>query len=153
MIFDGNVIFTDEELFEQVRMEEGDILNKTKLEADFSRVADLYYDDGYIFNVISKEEQRNETDGRIAYRVKIIEQGRAHIENITVRGNDKTKDHVILRELPLEVGDIFSKKKIIEGMTNLYNLQYFGVVEPETPQGSADGLMDLIINVEERENN
>ena len=149
MIFDGNIIFTDSELYEQVRMEEGDVLNKTKLEADFSRVADLYYDDGYIFNVISKEEQRNETDGKVAYRVKIIEQGRAHIENITIRGNDKTKDHVILRELPLEVGDVFSKKKIIEGMTNLYNLQYFGVVEPETPQGSADGLMDLILNVEE----
>ena len=149
MIFDGNIIYTDSDLYEQVRMEEGDVLNKTKLEADFSRVADLYYDDGYIFNVISKEEQRNETDGKVSYRVKIIEQGRAHIENITIRGNDKTKDHVILRELPLEVGDVFSKKKIIEGMTNLYNLQYFGVVEPETPQGSADGLMDLIINVEE----
>ena len=149
MIFDGNIIFTDEDLYDQVRMKEGDILNKTKLEADFSRVADLYYDDGYIFNVISKEEQRNETDGKIAYKVKIIEQGRAHIENITVRGNDKTKDHVILRELPLEVGDVFSKKKIIEGMTNLYNLQFFGVVEPETPPGSVDGLMDLIINVEE----
>ncbi len=149
MLFDGNIIFTDDDLYEQVRLQEGDILNKTKLEADFSRVADLYYDDGYIFNVISKEEQRNETDGKISYKVKIIEQGRAHIENITIRGNDKTKDHVILRELPLEVGDVFSKKKIIEGMTNLYNLQFFGVVEPETPQGSVDGLMDLIINVEE----
>ena len=149
MIFDGNVIFKDDVLYDQIRLEEGDILNKTKLEADFSKIADLYYDDGYIFNVISKEEQRNDQEGRISYRVKIIEQGRAHIENIMVRGNDKTKDHVILRELPLEVGDIFSKKKIIEGMTNLYNLQYFGVIEPETPQGSTDGLMDLIINVEE----
>ena len=149
MIFDGNIIFTDEELYDQLRLKEGDVLNKTKLEADFSRIADLYYDDGYIFNVISKEEQKNTAEGKISFRVKIIEQGRAHIENITIRGNDKTKDHVILRELPLEVGDIFSKKKIIQGMTNLYNLQYFGVVEPETPQGSADGLMDLIINVEE----
>jgi outer membrane protein insertion porin family len=149
MIFDGNVIFDDTELNEQVRMKEGDILNRTKLEADFSRLADLYYNDGYIFNIISKEEQRNEADDTVSYRVKIIEQGRAHIENIMIRGNDKTKDHVVLRELPLEVGDIFSKKKIIQGMTNLYNLQYFGIIEPETPQGSTEGLMDLIINVEE----
>ena len=149
IIFNGNVIFKDEELYEHVKSKEGDILDKTRLEADFAKIADLYFDDGYIFNVITKDETRNEEEGTVLYRVRIIEQGRAHIENIVIRGNDKTKDHVIYRELPLEIGDIFSKKKIIEGMTNLYNLQFFSVIEPETPPGSVDGLMDLIINVEE----
>ncbi|MDX9801094.1 MAG: outer membrane protein assembly factor BamA [Spirochaetia bacterium] len=149
IIFNGNVIFKDEELYEQVKLKEGEILDKTQLEADFSKIADLYYNDGYIFNVIKKDESRNEEEATVFYNVRIIEQGRAHIENITIRGNDKTKDKVILRELPLEVGDIFSKKKIIEGVTNLYNLQYFSTIEPDTPQGNTDGLMDLIINVEE----
>jgi outer membrane protein insertion porin family len=38
----------------------------------------------------------------------------------------------------------------MEGLTNLYNLQYFSAVTPETPPGSADALMDLVINVEEQ---
>lgn len=149
MVFNGNVIFKDEELSKHVRMKPGEVVDKTKIEADFSRIADLYYDDGYIFNVISKEEIRNEDDSTISYVVRIVEHGRAHIENIVIRGNEKTKDHVILREIPLEVGDIFSKKKIIEGVGNLFNLQYFDVIEPDTPPGSAEGLMDLILNIEE----
>jgi outer membrane protein insertion porin family len=56
---------------------------------------------------------------------------------------------VIEREIPLEVGDVFSATAIREGLRNLANLQYFSSITPETPAGSADGLMDLIINLEE----
>ncbi|MCL2294778.1 MAG: outer membrane protein assembly factor BamA [Spirochaetes bacterium] len=149
MTFAGNIIITDEELSRQVRMRPGEILNISRVQADFSRVADLYFDDGYIFNIITMEEIRNEEEGTIAFVVRIVERGRARIENIIIRGNDKTRDHVILRELPFEVGDIFSKRRIIQGIGNLHNLQFFDAIEPDTPPGSVDGLMDLIINVDE----
>ena len=48
----------------------------------------------------------------------------------------KTKDYVIFRELPFEEGDIFSKTKVIQGLRNLYNLQFFSSVQPETPPGN-----------------
>jgi outer membrane protein insertion porin family len=147
--FDGNTIFTDEELAERVRIEEGDLLNMSQLESDFQRVADVYYQNGYIFNSITREENRNENQNRITYTVNIVERGRAHIENIIIRGNEKTKDHVIRREIPLEVGEVFSATKIRQGMQNLSNLQYFSNITPETPQGSVPGLMDLVLNVEE----
>jgi outer membrane protein insertion porin family len=79
-----------------------------------------------------------------------VERGRAHIENIIVRGNEKTKTNVILREIPLEPGDVFSKTKVMEAWRNLMNLQFFTMVTPETPFGSEDSLMDLVFNVEEQ---
>ncbi len=127
MKFEGNNIFSDEELNKLVRQKEGSILNKLKLEADFQRVTDLYYENGYIFNIIDRQELRDEAK----------------------KGNEKTKDFVIIRELPFEVGDIFNKTKIIQGLRNLYNLQYFTAITPETPQGSVEGLMDMVINIEE----
>ena len=147
--FEGNEIFSDEMLAAEVRQSPGSTLNRTRLEADTQRVADLYFENGYIFNLIDRSEQRDERKREIAYTIHILEQDRAHIENILVKGNDKTKDYVILRELPFEEGDIFNKKKVVQGLLNLYNLQYFAAVQPETPQGSAEGLMDLVINVEE----
>lgn len=145
--FEGNQIFTKEELQALVRQEVGKTMSKEKLEADYQRVVDLYLENGYIFNNISRQEIR---DGQsIKYKITIVERPRAHIENIVVKGNTKTKDNVILREMPVEVGDVFSKAKIVSGIRNLNNLQYFSSVTPETPQGSADGLMDLILNVEE----
>ncbi|MEE8592329.1 MAG: outer membrane protein assembly factor BamA, partial [Spirochaetia bacterium] len=149
MDFEGNTIFADEALQELVRQQPGKVLDKIRLEADTQRIADLYYENGYIFNIINRDEQRDAKKQEISYTIHIVETDRAHIENIIIKGNEKTKDYVIYRELPFEEGDIFSKAKVLQGLRNLYNLQYFTAVQPETPPGSAEGLMDLVINVEE----
>ncbi|GMO50012.1 MAG: outer membrane protein assembly factor BamA [Termitinemataceae bacterium] len=148
--FSGNKIFSDKELQDLVSSKKGETLNQSRLEADFMRVMNLYTQNGYIFNNIGREEHRNNTLHTISFTVPIIERGRAHLENIYVVGNKKTKDYVITRELQVETGEIFSNTKIGAGYTNLYNLQYFSNVIIEPKQGSAEGLMDLIINVEEQ---
>jgi outer membrane protein insertion porin family len=150
VVFEGNKIFSVAELDKLIHSPVGQTVNAQRLEADLQRVADLYYENGYIYNAINREERRNAEAGTIGYVVHIVERDRAFVEHITVRGNQKTKPHVIARELPLEVGDIFSKSKVYDGLRNLYNLQYFSSVVPETPPGSAEGLLDLIITVEEQ---
>ena len=147
--YEGNEIFTDEQLQKLVRSKVGEIANAEKLETDFQRIVNLYLENGYIYNDLNREEIRNVEEGTIAYNLTFVERGRAHIDNIIIRGNKKTKDHVILREIPLETGDIYSSTKVIEGYRNLMNLQYFSMVFPEPVPGSEEGLMDLIINVEE----
>jgi outer membrane protein insertion porin family len=146
--FSGNEIFSSEQLGKLIYSKTGDIVNETRLEADLQRVSDLYYENGYIYNSISRRQVR--ANNVLSYNINIVERGRAHIENILVLGNIKTKTDVILREIPLEPGDIFSKTKIMEAMRNLYNLQFFSMIIPETPQGSAESLMDLVFTVEEQ---
>lgn len=147
--FEGNKIYTEEELLGQIFQEKDKVYNESKFLADFQRISDLYYENGYIYNTITKEEIRDDQNRIISYNINIVERDRAHIENIIIQGNEKTKDKVIYREIPLEVGDVFSKTKILQGLNNLYNTQYFSSVEPQTFEGSAQGLMDLVINVEE----
>ena len=55
-----------------------------------------------------------------------------------------------MREIPLEPGDVFSKTKVMEAMRNLYNLQYFSTIIPDTLQGSKENLMDLVFTLEEQ---
>ncbi|MDR1287375.1 MAG: outer membrane protein assembly factor BamA [Treponema sp.] len=148
--FEGNLIFSTKQLSALVRSKVGETVNAQRLEADFQRVADLYFENGYIFNTIGREENRDSGRGVVSYNIPIVERGRAHIENIIIRGNEKTKTGVILREIPLEPGDVFSKAKITDAMRNLYNLQYFSVVAPEPMPGSEDSLMDLVFTVEEQ---
>jgi outer membrane protein insertion porin family len=148
--FEGNSIFSTEQLNDLVVSKTGETVNARRVEADLQRVADIYFENGYIFNTIGREEDRDTVNGVISYRIPIVERGRAHIENITVRGNEKTKTGVILREIPLEPGDVFSKAKVMDGLRNLYNLQYFSVVAPDMTPGSEDSLMDLVFNVEEQ---
>ncbi|GHV85893.1 outer membrane protein assembly factor BamA [Spirochaetia bacterium] len=147
--FEGNDIFTTEQLAAKVRSSPNKTANASQLELDLQRVSGLYYESGYIYNDIRREERRDSEEGTIGYHITIVERGRAHIENIVIRGNSKTKDFVILREIPLEAGDIYSTEKVTSAYRNLMNLQYFSNVYPEPVEGSEDGLMDLIINVEE----
>ena len=148
--FEGNLIFSTEQLAALVRSKPDETINARRVEADLQRVADLYYENGYIFNTINRQERKDPTSGVVAYHISIVERGRAHIENIYIRGNDKTRTEVILREIPLEPGDVFSRTKVMEAWRNLMNLQYFTMVMPETLPGSADSLMDLVFIVEEQ---
>ncbi len=150
LTFEGNSIFSSEKLASYVTEKPGSVLNYKKLSLEKSKIDDLYYESGYIFNEIGLQEARDEEKQSISYKIKIVEQDRAHIESIAFKGNKKTKDFVLYREIPLEVGDIFSKAKIMDGLRNLYNLQYFSAIDPQMFPGSAENLMDLVISVEEQ---
>jgi outer membrane protein insertion porin family len=148
--FEGNLIFTTRQLSDLIQSRVGDTVNARRVQNDLLRVMELYLENGYIFNRIDPYPIRDTERGILSYNVVIVERGRAHIENIIIRGNEKTKDYVILREIPLETGDVFSRTKIVDGLRNLYNLQFFSNVTPETLPGSTDALMDLVISVEEQ---
>jgi outer membrane protein insertion porin family len=148
--FTGNRIFTEEQLQKQIYSKAGESVRASRLEADLQRVADLYFESGYIFNSVNREEERDTVKKVVSYRIEIVERGRAHIESIRIEGLDKTKKEVVLREIPLEPGDVFSKTKVGDGLRNLYNLQFFSAIIPETEQGSAESLMDLVFRVEEQ---
>lgn len=148
--FEGNAIFDTARLAALVKLKPGSILNVERLQQDLGRVADAYFEEGYIFNGFDLREERDEERGTIAYAFIVTEREQAHIEDIVFRGNYKTDEGVLRREMPLQPGDVFSKARLLEGLRNLYNLQYFAAITPEYEQGSGDLLVDLIINVEEQ---
>jgi len=148
--FEGNVIFSSEQLQKLISSKTGVTVNMTRVEMDLLRVADLYYENGYISNSIIRTPYKDYQSYELSYLVSIVERSRAYVENIIIIGNEKTKDEVILREIPMEPGDIFSKTKLMDAMRNLYNLQYFSNVIPDPAQGSSENLMDLVFTFEEQ---
>jgi outer membrane protein insertion porin family len=149
MSFEGNKVFPTEQLEALVTQRPGKAVSRQKVLDDFQRVVDLYTENGYIFNQIDRRELRDETAKSVAYTVSIVEYDKAHIEKIIFKGNEKTAEEVLRRELPIAEGDVFNRTKIIEGYRALYNLQYFSNVTLDTPTGSAPGLIDLVFTVEE----
>ncbi|MDX9897947.1 MAG: outer membrane protein assembly factor BamA [Spirochaetia bacterium] len=148
--FTGNTLYSDEELGALVRQPLGSVFNYDRLMQDQSRAADLYFENGYIFNGFKLLDSRDEERGQISYTLEIEERPQAHIEDIIFRGNTKTKEFVLRRLVSLEPGEIFSKTKVLESLKNLYNTQYFSSIIPEYEQGSQDLYVDLIIGVEEQ---
>ncbi|WP_407426161.1 outer membrane protein assembly factor BamA [Treponema sp.] len=148
--FVGNKIFSDEELSSKIKLKSGSVFNKTKFNEGLMAIADLYYENGYTSNRFQPNPNQDIEKKTISYQFMIMENVRSHVENIIIKGNTKTKEHVIKREIPIESGDIFSKAKVTTGLRNLYNLQYFSAVVPDIVAGSEENLVDLIISVEEQ---
>ena len=148
--FTGNTIFSTEQLRNLIKLQDGDVFNLGKFQEGMVAVTDLYYENGYTSNYFNPVENKNTETRQIAVNFMIMENPRSHIENIFITGNEKTKDYVILRELPIESGDIFSKTKITNGLRNLYNLQFFSAIVPEIVPGSEENLVNLVLNLEEQ---
>ena len=145
----GNTVFSTEELLSLVTVKEGTVFNQSKFLASIQAICDLYYENGYTSNQFYPNYVRDTEKNTIICNLVIYEYPKSHIENIIIKGNTKTKDYVILREIPIESGDIFSKVKVENGLRNLYNTQFFSAIMPEFIAGSEQNLVDMIVTVEE----
>lgn len=150
MTITGNEVFTTEELLPNAKLKVGSTYNETKFQEDLNTIQSVYYENGYMSNGFDITPIKDSDRHEISFNVTIKESSRSHIENIIIKGNSKTKDYVIRREIPIEPGDVFSREKIYTAMRSLLNLQYFSNVIPEPQQGSEANLVDLVWNVEEQ---
>lgn len=146
----GNEVFSEKELLAGVKLKAGSVYNETKFQEDMMSITSLYYENGYMSCEFYPIPTKNTDKNEISYELGIVEHSRSHIESVIIKGNTKTKDYVIRREIPIEEGDVFSRDKIINGLRNLMNLQYFSSVVPEPEPGSEDNLVNLVWTVEDQ---
>ncbi len=149
--FTGNTLYTEKELAHPIKHEIGDPLNNTKIQQQLSASADVYYDEGYIYNQIVPVVTRDNDKRTVSYLIKIQEFPKAIVGDIRVIGNNKTRDYVLLREVDLEVGESFSKSKLMSSLGNIYNTGLVTDVTSELLQID-DGSGSVIVNfmVEEK---
>lgn len=146
----GNKLFSTEELLDKIKLKDGEVFNAIKFSNGLRAIYDTYVEKGYTSNQFAPQEYKNIDAKTLSYSIEIVERPRSYIENIIIRGNEKTKDFVILREIPLESGDVYSQTKIANGLRNLYNTQFFSSILPDIQQGSEENLIDLIYEVTEQ---
>ncbi len=126
----GNTKFRSTYLDTILGIKPGDIYNKQLLEErlkmsqDGRDISSLYMDRGYLFFDVTPVEV-DFTDNRISYELRIREGKEARVGTVTIRGNTKTNDHVILREIRTRPGDLFSRNDIIRTQRELAQLGYF----------------------------
>ena len=90
----------------------------------------------------------------IDIEIRISEGSQAYINNVTVKGNSKTSDHVVIRELITQPGMLFSRSDVTRSLRELSQIGYFnpealGVNPIPNP---VTGTVDIEYKVEERPN-
>ncbi|GCD76799.1 outer membrane protein assembly factor BamA [Thermaurantimonas aggregans] len=153
----GNTKYPDEVLNAVLKIKKGDPYDAKRLserlyaDPNGNDVNSLYMDNGYLFFNLTPVEVLIENDS-IDLEMRIREGRQATINRVTVNGNDRTNDHVIMREVRTRPGDLFRKSDIQRTMRELSQLGFFDpqqlnvnpVPNPET------GTVDIEYTVVER---
>lgn len=155
----GNYIYTDDQLQRILGIEKGDIYDldlvnkKLNFNPNGADISSLYMDDGYLFFNINPVEVGVYQDS-IDLEMRMFEGGQATIDKILISGNDKTNDHVILRELRTMPGDKFSRADLIRTQRELSQLGYFDPeqVNPNVVPDPVNETADIEWQLVERSN-
>ncbi len=153
----GNTKYPSEALNHVLGMKKGDIydqsyLNKRLISED-DAVSSQYMDEGYLFSEVTPIEANIDVDS-IDLEIRIREGDPAHINKITVKGNTKTNEHVIRREVRTVPGDLFSRTLLIRSIRELAAMGHFNPenLTPNLQPNFSDGTVDIEYAVEERSN-
>jgi len=147
--WEGNNLFSDEELAANIRFEKGEIYSKKKInEAIFQYIGNLYYDRGYIYANITPRETVDENN-ELDIHFFVTESQQAKINEIKITGNTKTKEKVVRREIRIYPGDTFNRSLLERSQREVWMLNYFSNVEPKVAPTGGDQV-DLEFKVEEK---
>lgn len=155
----GNTKYSDSILTTILGINKGDvynidILNKglgKQLSPEGGDISGLYMDDGYLFFRTEAIETAVYND-TIDYEIRVIEGPQATIKNVHITGNDKTKEHVIRREIRTIPGEKFRRSDLIRSQREIAQLNYFNQekigINPRPNQ--EDGTVDIDYSLEEK---
>ncbi len=149
--FSGNKIYASALLKRVARQKPGFVFTPSKLDKDEERIKDFYGKDGYIETRVRLAKKANTATGNIDVEFTITENEKYNVESIVIEGNTKTKSTVILRELVLGPGDVFSTVLEKISKLRLENTRFFDsvdVTEQETA-GNIPGRRNLRVAVRE----
>ena len=147
----GVKLFPEGEVLAESSLLVDDVAGRRNINNSAKEISDYYTSRGYIDTrvrpVIEPVEGK---PGRMTITYNVIEGGLVYINNIIIRGNNKTKDKVLRRELMVNPGEIMNGVRIERSENRLRNLGYFKNVRSYTEKTDKPGIRDLVYEVEEQ---
>ena len=146
----GDLLMEEDILLEKVKTRSGEVFSRARLRQDLLTLNDLYADSGYAYVNVSPLT-RLDNQNLLVHLVFEVEQGvQVRIDRINIRGNAKTRDKVIRREMRLVEGELYSASQIKESRRRINNLGFFDEVNLSTARGEEEDLMNIEVDVKER---
>ena len=139
----GNTLYETEDLNKLITVRKNSILNRNILQENLAAIEEKYHEDGYILMKIT--DINVAPNGSLSLKIN-----EGTLEGYAVKGNKKTKDYVILREMRQKVGEPFNAKLARRSMDRVYNLGFFEDVNVKMNPGVEPNAIVMEVNVKER---
>ncbi len=146
----GDLVMPKAFFLSRISVKTGDIFNRSKLSDDLQKLTDYYKDRGYAYVNASPATPVNEKTRIVDVIFEIQKGDLVSINRINIRGNTKTRDKVIRRELRIYEGDTYNQSLLDYSKKRVNALGYFEKVDMSTHRGETDDKMDVNFEVSER---
>ncbi|MCX5697861.1 MAG: outer membrane protein assembly factor BamA [Candidatus Omnitrophica bacterium] len=147
---DGNKEIAEKEIISKLKAcLPGRVFSQDGLKQDIANIQSVYFDKGYIMAQVQEATAVNSSSGRVDVSYHIKENDIAYVNKIKIRGNVKTRDLVIRRELRIHPGDKFDGQKLRRSKERLQNLGFFDEISYDTEDTATPDKKDLIVDVKE----
>jgi outer membrane protein insertion porin family len=152
----GKVEFKGDLLTDQVAMQTrlsirpGEEFNRSKVGMDIERVSNLYRDQGYAYVNVTPLTDIDIEARTVGLTFEIVRGKKVYFERINVRGNTKTRDKVIRREMKIAEGELYNQSGLETSRRRITALGYFEKVDISTKRGSSDEFIEVNVEVSER---
>lgn len=147
--FKGNTLFTTNQLSRKLKMGVGTIFTPKGQAKDLEAIDDTYGAKGYIDAKVLPHRNANTQTGTMDLVYEIEEKDQSIIEKVEIRGNVKTKDRVIRRELSVAPGEVFDMTKVKKSKQRLEGTALFERVEAEPESTDVPNHKNLVVTVNE----
>ena len=149
--FRGDLLTDKKEYYKRMTVREGDTFNRSKLVQDITHLNDLYKDAGYA-NVNIQPLTAIDANTRTVDVTFEAQKGNlVYFNRIQIRGNTKTRDKVIRREMRVYEGELYNQTRLDRSKRLVQQLGFFDRVELSTHAVENDpDRIDVTIEVGER---
>ena len=153
----GQVVLDEKTILDDTLVKTGDPYSPALLSKERSRIKRLYGNDGYLDTQIRVNRKSNLEKNQIDLDFEITENNKFTVNTIEVRGNEKTKTIVLIRELALAPGETFDLTRMETSEARLKNTRLFERVDISDESISSrdpelrNSRRNLIVDVKEEE--
>lgn len=148
--FKGLSLFSTAEVGKKLKMNVDSIFTPKGLTKDIEAIQDIYGAKGYIDARVIARKAPNTQTGTMDLVYELDEGDKSFIEKIEIKGNIKTKDRVIRRELAVSPGEVFDSVKVKLSKQRLEGLTYFERVDTQPEPTDVPDRKNLVIAVTEK---
>lgn len=146
----GDLISDKEKILNLLSIRDAEFLSRQQLRNDVLKITDYYAERGYAFADVKPKMNKSETGKRVDITIDITKSDLVYINRITIKGNSRTRDNVIRRDLTIEEGGVFNSKALRKSNQALQRLGFFEEVNitPEPTLNPTE--MDISVDIKEK---
>lgn len=147
---DGDLIEPAAKLLAGLALPRQEAFSRKVLHDDITRLTDFYANRGYAYADVLPRIDKDEAAGVVNVTLRIEKNMLVHVNRIVIKGNTRTRDKVIRRQMRIKEQEIFNAAALRKSSKRLRRLDYFEDVQISPEPAAGDDLLDIVVRVKEK---